>query len=105
KLVENLERKDPAVNRVRVGQVLKTATRLFTKRGYEAASIRDLAAELAIRPSSLYHHFPGEAGQPVHDLLRDAGGLHRPGAAEARLRNARGGDPPHHPRARPVQPA
>jgi AcrR family transcriptional regulator len=58
--VENLERKDPAVNRVRVGQVLETATRLFTERGYEAASIRDLAAELAIRPSSLYHHFPGK---------------------------------------------
>jgi AcrR family transcriptional regulator len=57
--VENLERKDPAVS-VRVGQVLKTATRLFTERGYEAASIRDLAAELAIRPSSLYHHFPGK---------------------------------------------
>ena len=58
--MENLERKDPAVNRVRVGQVLETATRLFTERGYEAASIRDLAAELAIRPSSLYHHFPGK---------------------------------------------
>jgi len=58
--VENLERKDPAVNRVRVGQVLETATRLFTERGYEAASIRDLAAKLAIRPSSLYHHFPGK---------------------------------------------
>jgi len=40
--------------------VLETATRLFTERGYEAASIRDLAAELAIRPSSLYHHFPGK---------------------------------------------
>jgi AcrR family transcriptional regulator len=58
--VENLERKDPSVHRVRVGQVLETATRLFTERGYEAASIRDLAAELAIRPSSLYHHFPGK---------------------------------------------
>ena len=58
--MENLERKDPAVNRVRVEQVLQTATRLFTERGYEAASIRDLAAELAIRPSSLYHHFPGK---------------------------------------------
>ena len=58
--MENLERKDPAVNRVRVGQVLETATRLFTERGYEAASIRDLADKLAIRPSSLYHHFPGK---------------------------------------------
>ncbi|TMD24511.1 MAG: TetR/AcrR family transcriptional regulator [Chloroflexi bacterium] len=45
---------------VRVDQVLETATRLFTERGYDAASIRDLAAALAMRPSSLYHHFPGK---------------------------------------------
>jgi AcrR family transcriptional regulator len=57
--VKTLVRKEPAPS-VRVGQVLETATRLFTERGYEAASIRDLAAELAMRPSSLYHHFPGK---------------------------------------------
>jgi len=45
---------------VRVDQVLETATRLFTERGYDAASIRDLAAALAMRPSSLYHHFAGK---------------------------------------------
>ncbi len=45
---------------LRVDQVLDTATRLFTERGYDAASMRDIAAELAIRPSSLYHHFPGK---------------------------------------------
>jgi AcrR family transcriptional regulator len=45
---------------VRVDQVLETATRLFTERGYDAASVRDLAAALAMRPSSLYHHFPGK---------------------------------------------
>jgi len=45
---------------VRVDQVLETATRLFTEHGYDAASIRDLAAALAMRPSSLYHHFPGK---------------------------------------------
>src|SRR6267378_4108478 len=45
---------------VRRGQVLESATRLFTEKGYEAASVRDLAAELEIRPSSLYHHFPGK---------------------------------------------
>ena len=45
---------------VRMGQVLESATRLFTEKGYEAASVRDLAAELEIRPSSLYHHFPGK---------------------------------------------
>jgi len=45
---------------LRIGQVLESATRLFTEKGYEAASVRDLAAELEIRPSSLYHHFPGK---------------------------------------------
>ncbi len=59
---------------VRVEQVLECATRLFTERGYEAASIRDLAAELEIRPSSLYHHFSGK--QQIlfticHGLQRD----------------------------------
>lgn len=48
------------VSTLRVDQVLETATRLFTERGYDAASIRDIAAELAMRPSSLYHHFPGK---------------------------------------------
>jgi len=45
---------------LRIDQVLESATRLFTQKGYEAASVRDLAAELEIRPSSLYHHFPGK---------------------------------------------
>lgn len=45
---------------LRTEQVLESATRLFTEKGYEAASVRDLAAELEIRPSSLYHHFPGK---------------------------------------------
>jgi AcrR family transcriptional regulator len=49
-----------AATSVRVDQVLETATRLFTERGYDAASVRDLAAELAMRPSSLYHHFQGK---------------------------------------------
>jgi len=50
----------PVAASVRVDQVLEIATRLFTERGYEASSIRDLAAALAMRPSSLYHHFPGK---------------------------------------------
>lgn len=50
----------PSAASLRVDQVLETATRLFTERGYDAASVRDIAAELAMRPSSLYHHFPGK---------------------------------------------
>lgn len=44
----------------RVDQVLHRAARLFTTKGYEAASMRDLAAAVDIRPSSLYHHFPSK---------------------------------------------
>jgi AcrR family transcriptional regulator len=44
----------------RVEQVLSSAARLFTSKGYDGASMRDLAAEVDIRPSSLYHHFPSK---------------------------------------------
>ena len=58
--MEKAEQVAAATANVRVDQVLETATRLFTERGYDAASIRDLAAALAMRPSSLYHHFAGK---------------------------------------------
>ena len=48
----------PVATNVRVDQVLEIATRLFTERGYDAASIRDLATELAMRPSSLNCFWP-----------------------------------------------
>lgn len=44
----------------RVEQVLSRAAKLFNEKGYGAASMRDLAAEVEIRPSSLYHHFPSK---------------------------------------------
>src|SRR5579859_4577332 len=37
--------------------VLERAARLFAEKGYDAASVRDIAEEVAVRPSSLYHHF------------------------------------------------
>jgi AcrR family transcriptional regulator len=46
--------------RDRVEQVLEQAARLFTDRGYDATSMRDIAAAVEVRPSSLYHHFPGK---------------------------------------------
>jgi AcrR family transcriptional regulator len=58
--MEKAEQVTAAAGNLRVDQVLETATRLFTERGYDAASVRDLAAALAMRPSSLYHHFPGK---------------------------------------------
>jgi AcrR family transcriptional regulator len=58
--MRNVDRATLGGNNLRIEQVLESATRLFTEKGYEAASVRDLAAELEIRPSSLYHHFPGK---------------------------------------------
>ena len=58
--MEKVEPVSTGAPSLRVDQVLETATRLFTERGYDAASIRDLAAALAMRPSSLYHHFQGK---------------------------------------------
>ena len=40
--------------------VLAAARRLFTARGYDATSMRDVAAEVGITNSALYYHFPGK---------------------------------------------
>jgi AcrR family transcriptional regulator len=40
--------------------MLEGAARLFAAKGYDASSMRDIAQEAAVRPSSLYHHFPGK---------------------------------------------
>ncbi len=41
-------------------EMLERAARLFAEKGYGAASMRDIAEEVAVRPSSLYHHFTGK---------------------------------------------
>ncbi|BAL89564.1 putative TetR-family transcriptional regulator [Actinoplanes missouriensis 431] len=45
--------------------VLRTAVGLFNRRGYDATSIGDLAAELGVTKSAIYHHVAGK-----EDLLR-----------------------------------
>lgn len=39
-------------------RVLTAAERLFGERGYNAVSLRDIAAEVGIKHTSLYHHVP-----------------------------------------------
>lgn len=39
-------------------RVLATAERLFRERGYQMVTLRDIAQEIGIRHTSLYHHFP-----------------------------------------------
>jgi AcrR family transcriptional regulator len=40
-------------------RVLDAAERLFAQRGYSAVTLRDIAAAVGIRHTSLYHHAPG----------------------------------------------
>ncbi|MBC8164059.1 MAG: TetR/AcrR family transcriptional regulator [Roseiflexaceae bacterium] len=40
-------------------RVLEAAERLFSERGYNAVTLRDIANELGMRQASLYHHAPG----------------------------------------------
>lgn len=37
--------------------ILETALRLFTEKGYEDTSVRDIAQALGITPAALYYHF------------------------------------------------
>lgn len=41
----------------RLSQILDEAARLFSKGGYHATSIRDVAAAVGMLPGSLYYHF------------------------------------------------
>ena len=40
-------------------RVLDAAEKLFSERGYNAVTLRDIAAEVGIRHTSLYYHVPG----------------------------------------------
>lgn len=39
---------------------MEVALDLFSDRGYEATSMRDIAAELGLSPGAFYHHFPSK---------------------------------------------
>lgn len=42
----------------RGGQILATATRLFSDRGYSATRLDDIASELGVTRAALYYYFP-----------------------------------------------
>ena len=47
--------------------ILLEALKLFADKGYEGVSVRDIAAEVGIRQSSLYKHF--ESKQDIFNTL------------------------------------
>lgn len=46
--------------RLRKEDIVAEATRLFAERGYEGASMGDLAERVGLRKASLFHHFPSK---------------------------------------------
>lgn len=51
-------------------EIFETAARLFAQRGYSRTSIRDLAEDLGLQKSSLYHYFDSKEDL-LHRLLDD----------------------------------
>src|SRR5580658_10820296 len=52
-------------------RILKTAVRLFAERGYEATSVRTLAAKAHVNQAAISYHFKSKDGL-YRDVLRDA---------------------------------
>jgi TetR/AcrR family transcriptional regulator, cholesterol catabolism regulator len=56
-------------------QILEAAAKVFRQKGYDRATLRDIAKEAELLPGSLYYHIPSKADllrliveQPIHDL-------------------------------------
>jgi AcrR family transcriptional regulator len=54
-------------------KILDAALLLFTEKGYEKATMRQIAAQADMAPGSIYHHFPTKEHivQAFYDLLHD----------------------------------
>lgn len=59
----------------RVEEILATAERMFFERGFRGVSIRDLAAAIGIKMSSLYHYFDSKDEILYRILKRHVDGL------------------------------
>jgi AcrR family transcriptional regulator len=64
-------------------RVLDAAERLFAQKGYAAVTLRDVAAEVGIRHTSLYHHVPGGKEQLFVEVTERGLNRHREGLLQA----------------------
>lgn len=51
------------------GKIIETALELFSQRGYDGVSVRDIARAVGVRESSLYNHF--ESKRAIFDGIVD----------------------------------
>ena len=58
-------------------RVLMVAERLFSERGYDSVTMRDIADALGIRQASLYHHVPGGKEELFVEVTERAMERHR----------------------------
>ena len=64
-------------------RVLDAAELLFARRGYHAVTLRDIAAEIGIHHTTLYHHVPGGKEQLFIDVVERNFEHHRRGLKQA----------------------
>lgn len=63
-------------------RVLEAAERLFARKGYASVTLRDIAAEVGIRHTSLYHHVPGGKEELFIEVTEREFERHRQGLAQ-----------------------
>ncbi len=68
-------------------RVLEAAEKLFARKGYASVTLRDIAAEVGIRHTSLYHHVPGGKEELFIEVTEREFDRHRRGLTLA-LHNA-----------------
>ena len=64
-------------------RVLNAAEKLFAQRGYSSVTLRDIAAEIGIHHTTLYHHVPGGKEQLFIDVVERNFQHHRIGLTQA----------------------
>ncbi|MDE3721307.1 TetR/AcrR family transcriptional regulator [Nocardiopsis sp. N85] len=51
-------------------RIIEAATELFSRSGYRAVSLRDIAAQAGLTHAGLLHHFPSKEAMLIHVLSR-----------------------------------